>query len=148
MQVFREYYPTNKEFVTLECVWKTDKFVLVEKTHKIDVKGQDGGLGDGSIEKSVPRYWTIESFLGGNDIQGKILFWFLPFLLPYTFQHIPIPLPNGHSVVNFLYVSFRPQIPHNLITSLFVNDGFIIMLLHIGASINLHITESKNWKSI
>lgn len=67
LEVFREYYPTNKEFVTLECVWKTDKFVLVEKTHKIDVQGQDGGLGDGSIEKSVPLYRTIESFLGDSD---------------------------------------------------------------------------------
>ncbi|XP_011030825.1 PREDICTED: uncharacterized protein LOC105130155 [Populus euphratica] len=67
LEVFREYYPTNEEFVTLECVWKTDKFVLVEKTHKIDVKVQDGGLGDSSIEKSVPRYWTIESFLGDSD---------------------------------------------------------------------------------
>lgn len=67
LEVFREYYPTNKEFVTLECVWKTDKFVLVEKTHKIDVQGQDGGLGDGSIEKPVPLYRTIVSFLGDSD---------------------------------------------------------------------------------
>jgi len=94
MQVFREYYPTNKEFVTLECVWKTDKFVLVEKTHKIDVKGQDGGLGDGSIEKSVPRYWTIESFLGGNDIQGKILFWFLSISVALHFPTYSHPPPQ------------------------------------------------------
>ncbi|KAH8494563.1 hypothetical protein H0E87_021097 [Populus deltoides] len=73
LEVFREYYPTNKEFVTLECVWKTDKFVLVEKTHKIDVKGRDGGLGDGSIEKSVPRYWTIESFLGVILISRRLM---------------------------------------------------------------------------
>ncbi|KAJ6293238.1 hypothetical protein OIU78_025262 [Salix suchowensis] len=67
LEVFREYYPTNMEFVTLECLWKTDKYVLVEKTHKTDVKGQDGGLGGGSTEKSVPRYWTIESFLADSD---------------------------------------------------------------------------------
>ncbi|KAJ6770577.1 hypothetical protein OIU79_021265 [Salix purpurea] len=67
LEVFREYYPTNMEFVTLECLWKTDKYVLVEKTHKTDVKGHDGGLGGGSTEKSVPRYWTIESFLADSD---------------------------------------------------------------------------------
>ena len=75
--MFREYYPTNVEFVTLECLWKTDKYVLVEKTHKTDVKGQDGGLGGGSTEKSVPRYWTIESFLAGNNIHCTFLFQFL-----------------------------------------------------------------------
>ncbi|KAB5534798.1 hypothetical protein DKX38_017884 [Salix brachista] len=67
LEVFREYYPTNIEFVTLECLWKTDKYVLVEKTHRTDVKGQDGGPGGGSTEKSVPRYWTIESFLADSD---------------------------------------------------------------------------------
>ncbi|CAK7338424.1 unnamed protein product [Dovyalis caffra] len=69
LEVFREYYPPNKEFVTLECVWETDKFVLVEKTHKRDVKGEDGGLGDGSVGKSAPRYWSLESFLGGTFSQ-------------------------------------------------------------------------------
>ncbi|CAI0380003.1 unnamed protein product [Linum tenue] len=39
IEVFREYYPMNKEFITLECVWEEDKFVLLEK--KITDDGGD-----------------------------------------------------------------------------------------------------------
>lgn len=73
MQVFREYYPTNKEFVTLECVWDTDKFVLLERTQKSDIESQVGTLGEASIETAALQYKSIESFLGGENICSIIL---------------------------------------------------------------------------
>ena len=50
MQVFREFYPTNEEFVTLECVWKSGKFVLIERMHENKTGSQEGDLkGDASL---------------------------------------------------------------------------------------------------
>uniref|UniRef100_A0A2P2JWF6 Uncharacterized protein MANES_03G127300 n=1 Tax=Rhizophora mucronata TaxID=61149 RepID=A0A2P2JWF6_RHIMU len=74
IEVFREYYPTNKDYVSLECVWKTDKFVLLETTQKSNLKGQDGVSADASVGKAVPQYKSIESFLEGKN---KYL-WFFP----------------------------------------------------------------------
>lgn len=62
MQVFREYYPTNKEFVTLECVWDTDKFVLLERTQKSDIESQVGTLREASIETAALQYKSIRVF--------------------------------------------------------------------------------------
>ncbi|KAG8658152.1 hypothetical protein MANES_03G127300v8 [Manihot esculenta] len=67
IEVFREYYPTNKEFVTLECVWDTDKFVLLERTQKSDTESQVGTLGEASIETAALQYKSIESFLGDDS---------------------------------------------------------------------------------
>ncbi|XP_071940870.1 uncharacterized protein [Coffea arabica] len=30
-EVFREYYPIKEQFISLDCIWQTDKCVLVEK---------------------------------------------------------------------------------------------------------------------
>jgi len=71
LQVFREYYPTNEEFATLECVWKSDKFVLLERAHKSKTGSQDGDLiEDISLGASAVKYQSIESFLGGKHFHG------------------------------------------------------------------------------
>jgi hypothetical protein len=67
MQVFREFYPTNEEFVTLECVWKSGKFVLLERMHKNKTGSQEGDLKeDASLGALTVKYQSIESFLGGS----------------------------------------------------------------------------------
>ncbi|XP_058001359.1 uncharacterized protein LOC110670780 [Hevea brasiliensis] len=67
IEAFREYYPTNKEFVTLECIWERDKFVLLETIQKSEIESQVGVHGDTSIETSALRYKSIESFLGDDS---------------------------------------------------------------------------------
>ncbi|KAK1550446.1 hypothetical protein Q3G72_019264 [Acer saccharum] len=44
IEVYREFYPTNEEYATLECVWSTDKFILHE---------------------------SIESFLGDDELDSE-----------------------------------------------------------------------------
>ncbi|XP_038691533.1 uncharacterized protein LOC119989866 [Tripterygium wilfordii] len=68
VEVFREYYPTNVEFPTLECVWKTDKFVLVERMLKSDHEMQVADHGNDLSRTSAVKYRSIESFLGGDDL--------------------------------------------------------------------------------
>jgi len=53
----------------LECVWKTDKFVLRETVSKCVMEHQDGSLEAEKTPagKSV-RYRSIEAFLGGNIV--------------------------------------------------------------------------------
>ncbi|RZC76018.1 hypothetical protein C5167_000198 [Papaver somniferum] len=58
-QVVREYYPSNDEIVTLECVWDKDKFVLLEKVNKFEIKKRETGLQSSNI-----KYQTVEAFLG------------------------------------------------------------------------------------
>lgn len=74
MQVFREYYPTNEEYVSLECVWETDKFVLLERVEKIEMKNGDGdSREDVSLGTSTIQYQSIEALLAG---EGNRLFFF------------------------------------------------------------------------
>ncbi|XP_050247026.1 uncharacterized protein LOC126694680 [Quercus robur] len=69
IEVFREYYPTNEEFATLECVWKSDKFVLLERAHKSKTGSQEGDLiEDISLGASAVKYQSIESFLGDDEV--------------------------------------------------------------------------------
>ncbi|XP_050219869.1 uncharacterized protein LOC126670234 isoform X2 [Mercurialis annua] len=72
LEVFREYYPIDKEFITLDCIWEMDKFVLLETTHNIDVKSQDEDLGEASNERSALQYTSIESFLGDDSQIGNM----------------------------------------------------------------------------
>ncbi|WCJ34934.1 hypothetical protein M5689_016212 [Euphorbia peplus] len=62
IEVFRDFYPTNKYFVTLECTWETDKFSLVESTHK-----RIGDVEDASIKTLAVKYKSVESFLGDDS---------------------------------------------------------------------------------
>ncbi|CAI0437142.1 unnamed protein product [Linum tenue] len=63
IEVFREYYPTNKEFTTLECVWKVDKFVLLERVQKTEVKEDEETIKDANNERKAIRYRSIKAFL-------------------------------------------------------------------------------------
>ncbi|WCJ37195.1 hypothetical protein M5689_018347 [Euphorbia peplus] len=62
IEVFRDFYPTNKYFVTLECTWETDKFLLVESTHE-----RIGDVGDDSVKTLAVQYKSVESFLGDDS---------------------------------------------------------------------------------
>uniref|UniRef100_A0A7N0RCU6 Nucleolus and neural progenitor protein-like N-terminal domain-containing protein n=1 Tax=Kalanchoe fedtschenkoi TaxID=63787 RepID=A0A7N0RCU6_KALFE len=66
VEVFREYYPNNEEMITLECVWETDKYVLIEKTQKIEIKTVD-------LPPSYPtvKYTSIEAFLEDDEPRAK-----------------------------------------------------------------------------
>ena len=82
MQFFREYYPTNEEFVTLECVWEADKFVLLERIKKIKMKNLDGDpREDVSLGTSTIQYQSIEALLAGEQNNYCSLFPF-PSLSP------------------------------------------------------------------
>ena len=57
MQVFREFFPVSEDFVTLEWVSKSDKFVLLERKHKIENVNQGDDSGGGvSVQASAVNY--------------------------------------------------------------------------------------------
>jgi hypothetical protein len=69
-QVFREFYPIgddDDDYVILECVWKSDKYILHESKHKREneSQGEDSG-GNLSVQASGVNYNTIDSILGGK----------------------------------------------------------------------------------
>ncbi|XP_022157206.1 uncharacterized protein LOC111023972 isoform X4 [Momordica charantia] len=67
IQVFREFYPTNEEFVFLQCVWKEDKFVLQETKQNFESRNWQENLGPSvSLSTSAIQYTSIESFLEGR----------------------------------------------------------------------------------
>ncbi|XP_022886632.1 uncharacterized protein LOC111402501 isoform X2 [Olea europaea var. sylvestris] len=65
-EVFREYYPTKKQATTfLECVWQTDKYVLVERMNTSESKSQEKDVGeDVFLRSSKIIYKNIEVLLG------------------------------------------------------------------------------------
>ncbi|GAB4855815.1 hypothetical protein Ancab_024460 [Ancistrocladus abbreviatus] len=72
IDVFREYYPTMDAVITLECVWKTDKFVLAEKVNCCDTKHQDGNQESGEpLGTSRLQYQSVEAFLGDDELDSK-----------------------------------------------------------------------------
>lgn len=72
IEFFREYYPTNEEFVTLECVWEADKFVLLERIKKIKMKNLDGDpREDVSLGTSTIQYQSIEALLADDELGSK-----------------------------------------------------------------------------
>ncbi|CAN6691299.1 unnamed protein product [Malus baccata var. baccata] len=64
LEVFREFYPTNEEIIILECVWKSDKFELIERTHKTEIATHDGDL---CLGESSVLYQSTESILGDDE---------------------------------------------------------------------------------
>ncbi|KAG6689606.1 hypothetical protein I3842_11G184200 [Carya illinoinensis] len=69
IEVSREFYSNNDEVVTLECVWKLDKFVSLERTYKSNTGSPNGDLKeDASIGTSTVKYQTIESFIGDDEL--------------------------------------------------------------------------------
>ncbi|XP_022151030.1 uncharacterized protein LOC111019049 [Momordica charantia] len=72
IEVFREFFPTNDEFVLLECVWKEDKFVLQETKQKIETRNWEEHPGPSvSSATSAVRYQSIESFLEDDESDIK-----------------------------------------------------------------------------
>ncbi|TKY46835.1 hypothetical protein E2542_SST28884 [Spatholobus suberectus] len=69
IEVFRDFYPVSGDFVTLECVWKSDKFILLERKHKTkdESQAEDSG-GNVSVQTSDVNYNSIESFLGDDQL--------------------------------------------------------------------------------
>nr|XP_033514045.1 uncharacterized protein LOC104104073 [Nicotiana tomentosiformis] len=73
-EVFREYFPPKQHVVFLECLWKSDKYVLVERQNERDVGIQEKEVGeDVSVEASKIQYESIEIFLGDEE-PGKTTF--------------------------------------------------------------------------
>uniref|UniRef100_A0A1J3I803 Nucleolus and neural progenitor protein-like N-terminal domain-containing protein n=1 Tax=Noccaea caerulescens TaxID=107243 RepID=A0A1J3I803_NOCCA len=67
VEVFREFYPKDKECITfLECVWKTDKYVLLEtlQNHESSKPVEENVSGDATTRGSVVQYQTSVSSLG------------------------------------------------------------------------------------
>ncbi|XP_004511431.1 uncharacterized protein [Cicer arietinum] len=69
IEVFREFYPVSDDYVTLECVWKSDKYILHERKHKreSESRGEDSG-GNLCVQASSVNYNTIESILGDDQL--------------------------------------------------------------------------------
>ncbi|XP_016512788.1 uncharacterized protein LOC107829840 [Nicotiana tabacum] len=71
-EVFREYFPPKQQVVFLECLWKSDKYVLVERQTEKHAGSQEKEVGeDVSVEASKIQYESIEIFLGDEE-PGKI----------------------------------------------------------------------------
>ncbi|KAK6230326.1 hypothetical protein QUC31_001844 [Theobroma cacao] len=68
IEVYREFYPKKEDYVTLECVWNTDKFVLAERMNKCEIEMPEGDNGgEVSVGNNAVRYQSIESFLGDDE---------------------------------------------------------------------------------
>lgn len=71
VQVYRDLYPARDQAVYLDCVWKTDKFVLLENISEHVETNQDAILRDvypGGA--STVQYECIETLLGDTGSQG------------------------------------------------------------------------------
>ncbi|KAL7103481.1 hypothetical protein ACP275_08G182200 [Erythranthe tilingii] len=67
-KVFREYYPIKEEATTmLECIWQTDKYILVEKTYKSEINNQENDREDVSLSAPKIQYENIEALLGVDE---------------------------------------------------------------------------------
>ncbi|KAK1391205.1 Cytosolic carboxypeptidase [Heracleum sosnowskyi] len=68
LEVYRDLFPTREQAVYLDCVWKTDKFVLFENISERVDTNQDEILMDvypGGA--STVQYQCIETLLGDTD---------------------------------------------------------------------------------
>ncbi|PIN24193.1 hypothetical protein CDL12_03079 [Handroanthus impetiginosus] len=65
-EVFREYYPRNEEAsIMLECIWETDKFVLLERT----CKRESNNCEEAKVSRDASKiqYDNIEVLLGVDE---------------------------------------------------------------------------------
>nr|GEV63954.1 hypothetical protein [Tanacetum cinerariifolium] len=73
-QVFREYYPTNEQIIYLECVWETDKFILLERKSEPDNKSPDTIKEDVACQgSSRVEYQSVETILGENKTVDTVM---------------------------------------------------------------------------
>ncbi|WVZ06857.1 hypothetical protein V8G54_020203 [Vigna mungo] len=73
IEVFRDFYPLGDDFISLDCVWKSDKFILHERTHKRKNESQAEDSNEhASVQTSNVNYNSIDYFLGGknHDLEG------------------------------------------------------------------------------
>ncbi|KAK7278999.1 hypothetical protein RJT34_24040 [Clitoria ternatea] len=68
IEVFREFYPVSDNFVTLECAWKSDKFILIERKHRRENESQvEDPAGNVSVQTPNINYNSIEFCLGDDQ---------------------------------------------------------------------------------
>lgn len=81
--MFREFYPKDEEcIILLDCVWKTDKYVLLETLQNREGSKpvEENISEDATTRDSLVQYQTFVSFLGGKNLY-RITTWLL-FLVP------------------------------------------------------------------
>ncbi|CAD5172134.1 uncharacterized protein LOC103986445 [Musa acuminata AAA Group] len=61
IEAFREYYPSTERVLMLDCVWREDKFFLVEKTENRNIENRNEDLSAVPFTTSV-QYETFELF--------------------------------------------------------------------------------------
>ncbi|WOL03713.1 hypothetical protein Cni_G12433 [Canna indica] len=61
IEAFREYYPSTKKILSLDCVWREDKFLLLERTENKDNENKDEDIKVVPSTKSI-QYDTFELF--------------------------------------------------------------------------------------
>lgn len=63
VEVFREFYPTHRDYIMLECIWQTDKFILLESTYKNDGSNSAGDRENASLGAPAIHYKSIDCSL-------------------------------------------------------------------------------------
>ncbi|XP_030543654.1 uncharacterized protein LOC115750434 [Rhodamnia argentea] len=63
IEVFREFYPTHQDCIMLECVWKIDKFILLESTCKTEDSNSTGDREIALLGAPAIQYRSIDCFL-------------------------------------------------------------------------------------
>lgn len=63
IEVFREYYPTHQDYIILECVWQTDKFILLESKYKSEDSNTVGDRENALVGAPEIQYRSIDCFL-------------------------------------------------------------------------------------
>lgn len=69
--MFREFYPKDEEcFTLLDCVWKTDKYVLIETLQNCESSKplEENVSEDVTTKDSLVQYRTSVSSLGGKNL--------------------------------------------------------------------------------
>ncbi|XP_031406948.1 uncharacterized protein LOC116215390 isoform X2 [Punica granatum] len=71
IEIFREYYPINRDYVTLECIWETDKYILVERMHKSEIESGAVALDKkDSLAEAPVCYQRIETILEDEELDS------------------------------------------------------------------------------
>ncbi|KOM51417.1 hypothetical protein LR48_Vigan09g007600 [Vigna angularis] len=71
IEVFRDFYPLSDDYITLDCVWNSDKFILHERMHKRKNESQAEDSNEhASVQTSNVNYNSIDSFLGDDQLEG------------------------------------------------------------------------------
>ena len=91
IQVFREFYPKEEECVTLlDCVWKTDKYVLLETLQNSEnSKPMEKNVSeDVTTRDSLVQYQTSVSSLAGKN-RHRLTLWLLVLVPSSNAGYVP-----------------------------------------------------------